>query len=269
MAEAGEDAPHKRRRLSNDAWIARQLAKGKKISPLFSIPCFTTDVFRRDWLHNSDQGVAADFMGNLFYVFLRLLPGRNVKERRKALLANIRTFYTANGVKDRLVGLKSWGIKAPKKPPKLKSSAAACRALVPFAHTEAQRLLDATDPRHAAMISASRHLLACYECLHKDSLDWREILPNASRDFAIQCDALRAASTHPKHWVIKPKMHQFLEMCSSGSKPNMSWTYRDEDYGGSIAQLCRIKGGCWRKVATYSLKMLTLFKTLNDVPRIV
>jgi len=268
VSESGENAPHKRRRLNYSDWLARQLAQNKRISPLFSVPGVTTSVFRRDWLHAADQGVGADFLGNLFKVLASVLPGNNKKERRLALLERIRIFYDQSDVKDRLIGLKPWGIQAPKKPPKLKSSAAACRALIPFADEAATALLDPANPKHRAMQVAARSLRRSYDCLSNDSPHWRHVLPAASRDFAIQCEALRDTA-EGKDWVIKPKMHQFLEMCTSGSKPNLSWTYRDEDYGGTIAQLCRIKGGCWKRVSTYSNKMLTLFKSGNQIPRIV
>ena len=49
---------------------------------------------------------------------------------------------------------------------------------------------------------------------------------------------------------VKPKMHLFLELCISGSKPSLSWTYRDEDFGGTAAQLSRRRGGLLSAKAT-------------------
>ena len=267
VGDAAADAPWRRERLSHAAFVARQLRCGKLVSALFGVPGADSTVFRRDWLHCVDQGVGADFLGNCFKVFCQLLPGSTKQARRKALLALIREFYDVNGVRDRLVGLRGWGIQGPKSPPKLRCSAACARALIPFCLQTCNALLDASNPKHNAMRIAAHHLNECYKCLSTDSTDWREILPSSSKEFAIQYQALQASSAG-KDWRIKPKMHQFLEMCIAGSKPNMSWTYRDEDYGGSIAQLCRIKGGCWRKVLRYSSKMLVLFKTRNRVPRI-
>lgn len=230
----------------------------------------TTAVFRRDWLHTADQGVSADFLGNVFHRLCKILPGANRKERRTFLLAEIQRWYQEENVSDRLVGLRSWGIRAPKQPPKLKSSAAACRALVPFAHAKAREYLDQDDPVDAAITHAARALHECYKCLSLSAEDdWSTRLQAASEDFATQYKALRAASGASKEWVIKPKMHQFLELCASASAPALSWTYRDEDYGGSIAQLCRVKGGAWSKVSSYCRRVLVLFRTQNDVPRIV
>jgi len=207
-------------------------------------------------------------MGNTFKVLCTVMPGRGKQARRLALQDCIRAWYKANGVKDKLFGIKPWGIQAPKRAPKLKSSAAACRALIPFAHEATQTYLDASSPTHAAIQLAAKALNECYDCLSTASHDWRARLPAAGRDFVIQLQALEQGAAH-MDWRVKPKTHQFLELCYSGSKPNMSWTYRDEDYGGSIAQLCRIKGGCWKKVQTYSSKALFLFQTRNAFPRIL
>jgi len=148
-----------------------------------------------------------------------------------------------------MVGLKPGGIQDPKQKssPKLKGSAASIRALVPFCHQQCQELLDNTLPLHQAIAAAAHNLNECYKCLSHDAADWQQKLSDHSKDFAVQCDALQKRHAGTRDWRIKPKMHQFLEMSCSGSKPNMSWTYRDEDFGGSVAQLCRIKGGCWKK----------------------
>ena len=255
--------------MSHDDFLKMQMELGRSITPLFTVPGVTTAVFRRDWLHCADQGVAADFLGNLFHECAEKLPGATDKIRCRALWLKIKAFYAANKVQDKLIGLRPGGFRQKGKSPKLRGNAACCRALIPFGHQIAMELLDSTYAPHQAMQIAALKLLECYNCLTKSSADWTEVLPEASKDFAIQYHALSLLNEGTVNWVVKPKMHQFLEMCCSGSKPNMSWCYRDEDYGGSIAQLCRIKGGCWNRPVHYSRKMLSLFKTKNKVPRIV
>jgi len=171
-------------------------------------------------------------------------------------------------VKDELVGLRAAGIQTEKAAPKLKSSAAACRALIPFAAEAAVTSLDPASPNHAAIQHCARALNECYKCLSKDHADWPIVLPRESKKFCMHYKALRLHAAN-NDWRVKPKMHQFVEMCDGSSKPNMSWTYRDEDYGGSVAQLCRIKGGKWMKVSTYGGKALMLFRTRNKIPRII
>eukprot|EP00959_Pyramimonas_sp_CCMP1952_P242034 5059480-Pyramimonas_sp.AAC.1 len=42
---------------------------------------------------------------------------------------------------------------------------------------------------------------------------------------------------------IKPKLHVFLELCSSGGQPSKHWNYRDEDFGGSVATFGKRRRG--------------------------
>lgn len=45
-------------------------------------------------------------------------------------------------------------------------------------------------------------------------------------------------------WRVKPKLHLLQELAEvSGSCPSDSWLYRDEDFGGSLAQMSRRRGG--------------------------
>eukprot|EP00971_Amphidinium_carterae_P046157 908670-Amphidinium_carterae.1 len=44
-------------------------------------------------------------------------------------------------------------------------------------------------------------------------------------------------------YTVPPKLHLFLELAREGVRPSMSWTYRDEDFGGCMAALARRRGG--------------------------
>ena len=48
----------------------------------------------------------------------------------------------------------------------------------------------------------------------------------------------------------KPKLHLFLELCSSRARPALFWNYRDEDFGGSCAALSRRRRGPLQAHAT-------------------
>ena len=61
--------------------------------------------------------------------------------------------------------------------------------------------------------------------------------------------------------------HLFLELCSSGEQPARFWTYRDEDFGGSVAQLSRRRGGLLI-VQQFSSGMLARFR-MQPVPRLM
>ena len=44
-------------------------------------------------------------------------------------------------------------------------------------------------------------------------------------------------------WVLKPKHHAFMELSLQVGNPALTWTYRDEDVGGFLAGLAKLKGG--------------------------
>ena len=66
--------------------------------------------------------------------------------------------------------------------------------------------------------------------------------PNAfkdhSRRFASLFVALEQRTTT---FGIRPKLHMFQELCEMtvGSRPAAHWTYRDEDFGGSLVALAK------------------------------
>ena len=60
---------------------------------LMSCPCITLECFKIDWLHVVDQGVAADFLGNLFKLLLPKMGGANGKERVDKLYLEIVEYY--------------------------------------------------------------------------------------------------------------------------------------------------------------------------------
>ena len=158
-------------------------------------------------------------------------------------------------------------IKGDKKGPRLTSSAAQCMALVPFAVELAKELLSPVDAKEQAMIAAAEHLKNCYDSLSSAAIFYADTLREESKKFALQYVALRGVSTDDKLWKCKPKLHLFVELCSEGSKPATYWTYRDEDYGGSVAQCSRSRGGVLTPKLV-SCNTLLRFKCSNPVPRL-
>jgi hypothetical protein len=220
-----------------------------------------------DWLHSADQGVAADFFGNLLcHLVDKHMPGNTLVLRCAALWQEIQGLYEDLGITDRLQNLTIGMLRKSGKSPKLRASAAQTRALIGCAHRLATRLLDPADPLEQAMLVAATSLNECYSCLAGDSIFWEDLLPLHSRLFAAQLVALEACGDGTK-WKVKPKLHLFLEMCSEGSKPSLVWTYRDEDFGGSCATMARRRGGLQKPGAT-SANLLTKFRIKNPAPRI-
>ena len=172
-------------------FIQRCRTQGVKISPIFLIPFLTAELFRIDWLHCADQGVTADYLGNLFKLVRTKLPGNNVKERTRALWVRIRAWY--NGplrITDQLPKVTPGMIQADKKTPKLRASAACARALVPFAQLIADELLSDADPMEQADKVAAYHLNRCYQSLSSDCVFHAEILKDHSIKFALQYKGL-------------------------------------------------------------------------------
>ena len=245
------------------------IKRGHKVCALFSVIGVENTIFRVDWLHSVDQGVGADFLGNLFRLIITKLPGSNKEERCKALWAEIVEYYEKNNVQDRLKEFTVNSIKSGKgKPPKLRGcNAASCRSLIAFGSQAAQRHLDDGKPAEAAAKAAAHHLHMVYQSLSESVVFRQEVMEASSKAFALHYAALRDTSADPL-WRVKPKMHLFLEMCSQNCKPNLFWTYRDEDFGGSIGHQSKMKGS-WKKTFAYMKHALDLFALKNSEPRLI
>ena len=199
------------------------------------------------------------------------MPGNNKDERCQALGDHIKAYYHANAVEDTLKEFlpKTFAPEKSTRPPRLKGNAATTRALVKFGDQMARQFLSDADPTEQAIKTAAHHLLNCYNSLHHSNEALSHCaLYNSSKIFALQYGALWAAHGHSASWRPMPKMHLFLELCSTGTEPQKFWNYRDEDFGGSIARQSKMKGR-WKNLSTFSKHGLDLFKIKNRAPRIV
>ena len=268
VSDASASASWRHERLTHADFLARQMECGRVISPLFEAPYVTKDVIRRDWLHNCDHGVGQDFAGNVLKTLSQKMMAPTHKQRVQLLWERIQRWYEQNHVMDKMPILTEKGIEMDKKGPCLKASAACVRALYPFLVEASNELLSSADPKEKAIQIACFELNKCKECLSQNAdCLWSDILEDSAKRFALQLDALSQIA-EKKDYKVRPKMHHFLEMCADGQKPSLSWTYRDEDYGGTIAKLSRRRGG--KKSATsWSFQTLTLFQIHNPVPRLL
>ena len=83
-------------------------------------------------------------------------------------------------------------------------------------------------------------LAQCYSCLSRNG-PGPEHLKEQSTIFAAYLKMLH--ESWPERYGVKPKLHQFLELASTGIVPSDVWNYRDEDFGGSLASMARTEGG--------------------------
>ena len=85
------------------------------------------------------------------------------------------------------------------------------------------------------------HLQECCNSLSVATFN-ADVLAEHSRKLCLLWVALEETAADD-NWRIKPKLHLFQELCEAGSCPSTCWTYRDEDFGGTLARLSRRRGG--------------------------
>ena len=272
MADADTTAEWRHQRLSTLEFIHRQKKLGKKISPICSVQGVSNRIFRFDWLHAVDQGVAADFFGNALETLLPKMAGDNKAAKCQTLNRKLQAFYKRHKVQDKVKCLELKHFKRPSatQPPKLKMVfAAEVRCMTPFIKELTQEFCRDACPQEVTVRLAARKLELCYIALAKTSLPAREeLLQTCSREFAQLYKALHQKSTDGILWRPKPKMHQMLELCSEpGCDPTTSWCYRDEDAGGPISKVCRMRGR-WNNLTYWSKHAFQMFYMKYPLPKI-
>ena len=257
-------------RLSHYQCLQRILDNGGELCPIWSVPFFTTEGLRLDWLHIADQGITPVFLGGLFDLFLvDKTFGRNRELRCERLWRAIRAFYIRTGTVDRLNRLTTTMVKPKKGSIELCGSGAEVRALVPFGlelvNTWAQNELDVE--RLGAKVCMQK-LSACYAWLSPEESGAHHmgsLLENALA-FHQNLQALHALSS--KRWQLRPKLHLFLELSAEGATPSSSWNYREESFGGSLGRQAHVAGGVTGPLSM-SRSMLTKFCCKESLPKLV
>ena len=267
----GADAPWRRNRLTHWQLLERILLLGHTLCPLMEAPGFRSSIVKIDWLHSVDQGVGADFLGNVFLLLCRKMEGRNKKERLRALMLRLNAWYTDNKVTSRLNTLTPGMIRKQKASPKLRCKAAECRALIPFAEYAARRWFDDADPEEATAKQMTIHLNTLYGTLSSATIFRQDLMREHCRKFMVLYAAQQEThgGTSEHRWRVKPKFHLVQELCEMtwGANPAASWTYRDEDFGGSAAKMSRKKGNAITP-GDASRNYLDKFVAQNRIPSI-
>ena len=244
--------------------------QGKSPSPLFEAPWVTVDIFRRDWLHASDQGVAADFAGNTFKFLSTKFPGNNKKARVQHLFEDLCAWYDRNATpySERLPCLTPAMIQADKKSPKLRGNAGIIRAIVPYLEEATRVRCNPAIILEDAVRQAASDLKETYDALRSDNIFHAYVMQRHSRRFALQYVALAKAHDGTRDWKLKPKLHVWLELCNEQGRPSKCWTYRDEDYGGGVARMSRRRGG-QATVTVVSRQVVDSFRVKQPIVRIL
>ena len=116
----------------------------------------------------------------------------------------------------------------------------------------AQEMLDDRIPVENVIKTAAYHIHMAYSGLSSQTLNANEVLNEHGLKFALMYVALHDHYNvqNDKTWRVKPKLHLFLHLTREGSIPARVWTYRDEDFGGSVAKSARRRGGLLNGKAT-------------------
>ena len=67
VRQVTSSAPWRGSPLSHAECLLRIMQSRGSLSPLLTAPWVTSMIFRMDWLHIADLGVAPDFLGNFFH----------------------------------------------------------------------------------------------------------------------------------------------------------------------------------------------------------
>lgn len=252
--------------LSHYGFLRRQTEASKTTSTIFGAPFLTVQCFKMDWLHIMDLGCSCEFLGNFFeYLVLNKIPGNTKAQRCGVLFLEIQEYYRHHPVPSKLPTLTLTMIKKDKKPPKLRAKGGEARGLIGFAKMAAEKYLSLADITEGTIRNCAIELARVYDCLHDFSKD---TMQEATIRFGLLYKALGEQVGENKYWRLKPKFHLMMEVGRSGVNPKASWTYRDEDFGGTCAKMCKRRGGKHTPVAM-SRALLTKFVSQNPLPLLI
>ncbi len=265
IRNVGPDAPWRGQRLGHWAAMQRMLERGLALSPLFSAPGLRLCIFRIDWFHVSDLGVTPDWLGALFTFLLPKFAGGRIEQRVQELWLRIQELYVVYPPGAKLDTLTRNMLSPDKPSPKLKSYGAETRGLVPIAVHLANEMLADDDMMELSVKQATRDLAACYDCLSHDAPFAADRLCEHSRRFMTMLVALEVQS--PEIFRVKPKHHLFQELCEMElpNRPAAHWTYREEEFGGTIARMGERRGGA-NTAASMGKQVLNKFCARHKLP---
>ena len=125
----------------------------------FACPTLTSrKICRLDWLHAADQGVAADYTGQLYKFLLPRLGGRNPSLGLDVLWKGIQSGYERHPTKSKLDTLTAAMLSPSARVPRLKCCAAEYRAMVPIALDFARAHLNRGDRNESTILLAMTEL---------------------------------------------------------------------------------------------------------------
>ena len=259
-------------RMKGNQCLEMLVARGKALSPLFSLPAFIIQYIIIDCLHAIDLGVAADVAGSFFaeLIFAKdgFLAGPTVENRVSALWILIKEQYKLLKTPCRLQALtKEMIVKSTKNAkPKLRAKVGEMRHLVPCILAIAKEYCKHVgETAHAkTVVNLFSRLMDFYMFLGINDFQ-AETLSRISYEFSLLYKALAEEKVQKTRWFLKPKLHLMQELCEymvhDHGDPSGYWTYMDEDFVGFIAKMASSRGGP-RKAKTAPTAVMARYSAL-------
>ncbi len=267
--DVSETAAWRNNRLSHWQFLCRLHEGGGHLSPIFSAPGLSTSCLRLDWMHVMDEGVSKAFVAGAILLVVPKVPGANNQARFAFLTGELKEWYKAQNISndslDKLVPSMVQGTlsAAGVRKPSLSARAAQVRTLIPWIKELTMKWL-ADEPNIELQTKvASTALNALYGTLSRDHKEPQN-MKGLCQTF---CRALAQLAEESHLFRLLPKTHLLQEMCEMTTlqKHSLTWLYRDEHFGGTLASYARAGGG--RKTpAAVSARTLRKFCALESLP---
>ena len=266
---ASKKAKWMKYRLSQRDFANLIVENGFAMSPLFSIPGFDFYNICIDSLHAMDLGFTQEICGNIFWECLGIYAvGKNKKQQIGDFVMKLKAHYKRMKTPNCISTVTLDMLKKDGKAPKLRARGAETRYVVPFA-------LEIAVAVHAEIQSEHTHnVLMCVSALMDFYMTFG-VRPFPKDDAKIACLnaahyyvllAEEASSEDKRAWVIKPKLHIFMEMgmfqVDELGDPMTYWAYRDETFVGLVSDIGEARGGP-SDAATAPLRIIERLRALS------
>ena len=275
LQEVGLMAAWRTDKLSHSDFMLRQGSDEKWTSTFFQIPHVDIDSVKIDWLHAADLGCTCDYLGNFFhYLTMNKVNGgqrHGSHQQRVEYFFNndILAYYETHSIESRLPCLRPSMLKKDGGGFKLRAKGGEARSLVGILPTVIEKYLEEGLPLERAMGHTGQQLVKMYACLsesqwcpvefEKSVVAFMKGLVWLERFFQRQDDRVS--------WRMKPKSHLLLELAREKTNPIHTWCYRDESWGGHMAELGRRSGGAFT-MSAISKQLLLRFIAREPFPRL-
>ena len=241
-----------------------------KISTLFKCPGLSLRHFMVDWLHAIDLGVGQSVIGNVMWEALNILwPNLNTKQQVHAMYLKLKDWYKEANPPSRLDALTIEMLKLPGKGPKLRSKAAECRYLLPFAAILARECDDGSPRRRTIKNMTERFLemAIIVSTVPYDAAQAAACCKSVS-SLLVALEDWSVSAGDSLSWRIKPKLHLMQELIEfigiDYGSARTFWTYQDENWGGWLSKCAARRGGP-KFAGTVALGLLQRYRAVvND-----